>query len=158
MIYIERDYLSSHGVWCLIIMRGWKFLAWKRENLQGKTRGLMSRREHGMGLSTHWGPVTCMQALMGFLVSVRVVFGVVVGPVLGARIPVITKLILGCAVMEPQKLHIHHLGHAVDNSFVGNSHCCRDIHLDRTFRLGPTHGNEGLVVGNHFSCHDEQHC
>jgi hypothetical protein len=42
-----------------------------------------------MGLSTHQGPVTCMRALMGFVVGVRVVFGVVVGPVLGACIPVI---------------------------------------------------------------------
>jgi hypothetical protein len=65
-----------------------------------------------MGLITHRGPVTCMQALMGFVVGVRVVFGMVVGPVLGARIPVIMKLILGCMVMEPPKLHIHHLGPA----------------------------------------------
>jgi hypothetical protein len=54
-----------------------------------------------MGLSTHQGPVTSMQALMGFVVGVRVVFGVVIGPVLGACIPVILKLILGCAAMEP---------------------------------------------------------
>ncbi len=96
-----------------------------------------------------------MQALMGFLVSVRVVFGVVVGPVLGARIPVITKLILGCVAMEPPNLHIHHLGLAGDNSFVGNSLGCKVICLDRTFWLGPTHGNEGLAMGNHFSCSDE---
>ncbi len=54
-----------------------------------------------MGLSTHQGPVTCMQASMGFVVGVRVMFGVVLGPVLGTCIPVITKLILGCTVMEP---------------------------------------------------------
>jgi hypothetical protein len=71
----------------------------KRENLQGKTRGLMASREQGMGLSTQQGPVTCMQASMGFVVGVRVVFGVVVGPVLGTCIPVITKLILGCAAI-----------------------------------------------------------
>jgi hypothetical protein len=53
-----------------------------------------------MGLSTHQGPVTCMQALMGFVVGVRVMIGMVVGPVLGARILVITKLILGCAATE----------------------------------------------------------
>ncbi len=46
---------------------------------------------------------------MGFVVGVRVVFGVVVGPVLGTCIPVISKLFLGCAAMEPPKLHIHHL-------------------------------------------------
>jgi hypothetical protein len=51
----------------------------------------MGRRERGMGLSTHRGPVTGMLALMGFVVGVRVVFGVVFGPVLGTCIPVIIK-------------------------------------------------------------------
>jgi hypothetical protein len=111
-----------------------------------------------MGLGTHQGPATCMQALVGFVVGVRVMFGVVVGPILGTCIPVITKLILGCAATESPKLHIHHLGLAGDNCLVGNSCCCRIICLDRTFRLGPTHGNEGLVVGNHFLCSDEQCC
>ncbi len=111
-----------------------------------------------MGLSTHQGSVTFMQALKGFVVDVRVVFGVIVGPVLGTCIPVITKLILGCAAMEPPKSHIHHLGPAGDSGFVGISRCCKVIHLDRTFWLGPTHGNEGLAVGNHLSCSDEQRC
>ncbi len=86
------------------------------------------------------------------------VFGVVVGPVLGACIPVISKLILGCTATEPPKLHIHHLGPAGHNSLVGNSSCCRVIRLDRIFRLEPTHGDEGLAVGNHFTCHDEKRC
>jgi hypothetical protein len=111
-----------------------------------------------MGLSTHQGPVTCMQVSMGFVVGVRVVFGVVVGPVLGTCIAVIMKLILRCSATEPPALHIHHLGPAGHNSLVGDSCCCRVIHLDRTFRLGQTHGNEGLAVGNHFLCSDEQHC
>ncbi len=97
-----------------------------------------------------------MQASKGFVVGVRVVFGVVVHPVLGSLIPVIMKLILGCATAtEPPKLHIHYIGPAGDNSFVGKSRCCRVIHLDRTFWFGPTHGGEGLVVKNHFSCSDE---
>jgi hypothetical protein len=73
---------------------------------------------------------------MGFVVGVRVVFGVVVGRVLGTCIPVITKLILGCAAMEPPKLHIHHLGPAGDNSLVDNSCCYKVICLDRTFLVG----------------------
>jgi hypothetical protein len=91
---------------------------------------------------------------MCFVVGVGVMFGVVVGLVLGARIPVITKLILGCAAAEPPKLHTHHLGPAGDNSFIGSSRDCRVISLNRTFWLGPTHGDEGLAVGNHFSCSD----
>jgi hypothetical protein len=115
----------------------------------------MGRNKHGIGLSTHQGPVTCMQASMGFMVGVRVVFGEVVGPVLGACIAVTSKLILGCTATEPSKLHIHNLGPVGHNSLVGNSSCCRVIHLDRTFWLGPTHGHEGLAVGNHFMCSDE---
>ncbi len=92
---------------------------------------------------------------MGFVGVVMVVFGMVVGPVLGAHIPVITKLILEIAVTEPPKLHIHHFCPAGDNGFVGHSRDCRVIHLDRPFWLGPTHGNEGLAVGNHFLCSDE---
>ncbi len=95
---------------------------------------------------------------MGFVVGVRVVFGVVVASVLGACIPVITKLILGCTAKEPPKSHIHHLGPAGHNSLVGNSCCCRVIRLDRTFRLGPIYGDEGLAVGNHFTCHDKECC
>ncbi len=42
------------------------------------------------------------------MVGVRVMFGVVVRPVFGASIPVITKLILRCAATEPPEMHIHH--------------------------------------------------
>ena len=125
MIYMERDFPSSHGVWCQIVMKGWNCVGLKKGNLQWKTRGLMGRREREMGLSTHRGPITCMLALMGFVVGVSVVFGVVVSPVLGACIPVISKLILGCAATEPPKLHIHHLGPAGHNSLFGNFSCCR---------------------------------
>ncbi len=118
----------------------------------------MGRNEHVMGLSTHRGPVTCMQASIGFVVGVRVVFSVVVVPVLSACIQVISKLILGCAATEPPKLHIHQLGPAGHNSLLGNSSCCRIIRMDRTFRFGPTHGDEGLAVGNHFTCRDEKRC
>jgi hypothetical protein len=118
----------------------------------------MGRSERRIGSSTHPGPVTCMRSSMGFVVGVRVVFGVVVSPVLGTCIPAISKLIEGCAATEPPKSHIHHLRPAGHNSLVGNSSCCRVICLDRTFRLGLTHGNEGLVVGNHFTCHDEKCC
>ncbi len=96
-----------------------------------------------------------MRASKGFVVGVMVMFGMVVGPVLGACIPVIMKLILGCTATEPPKLHIRHLGPAGDNSFIGNSRSCRVIHLDRTFWLGPIHVNEGLAVGNHFLCSGE---
>jgi hypothetical protein len=56
-----------------------------------------------MGLSTHQGLVTCMRALMGFMVGVRVVFVVAIVPVLGTCIPIISKSILVCMAMEPKK-------------------------------------------------------
>jgi hypothetical protein len=59
---------------------------------------------------------------MGFMVGVWVVFGVVVGPVFGAGIPVVTELVLGGAATEPLEAHIHHFGPAENNHFVGNSH------------------------------------
>jgi hypothetical protein len=55
-----------------------------------------------------------MQALMGLVLGARVVFGLVVSPVLGTCIPVITKMILGCPATEPPKSPIHHLGPAGD--------------------------------------------
>ncbi len=53
------------------------------------------------------------------MVGVRVVFGVVVSPGFGASILVIIKLVLGSSAMEPPEAHIHHLGPAGDNRFVG---------------------------------------
>ncbi len=78
-------------------------------------------------------------------------FGGVVGPVFGACIPVITKLVLRCTATEPPEPHIHHFAPARNNSFIGNPRCCGFISLDRTFRLGPTHVDVGLAVGNHCS-------
>ncbi len=67
------------------------------------------------GLSADRIPGACMSDLVGFMVGVRVVFGVVVSPFIGVRIPVITKLVLGSAALEPPEVHIHHLGPARDN-------------------------------------------
>jgi hypothetical protein len=108
-----------------------------------------------MGLSAHQRSDSCMRTKMGFMVGIWVMFGVVVGPVFGACIPVIMKLVLRCMAMEPSELHIHHFAPARNNSFIGNPRCSGVISLDRTFRLGPTHVNKVLVVGNHLSCCDE---
>ncbi len=58
---------------------------------------------------------------MGFMVGVRVVFGVVVSPVFKARIPVVTELVLGGTATEPPEAHIHHFGPAGNNYFIGNT-------------------------------------
>jgi hypothetical protein len=53
--------------------------------------------------------------------AVRVVFGVVASPIFRARIPVITKLVLGSVATEPPEVHIHHFGPAGNNCFIGNT-------------------------------------
>jgi hypothetical protein len=62
-----------------------------------------------------------MSTLVGFMVGVRVVFGVVVSPVFRARIPVVMELVLGTAATEPPEAHIHLFGPARNNCFIGNT-------------------------------------
>ncbi len=92
------------------------------------------------------------------MVGVWVMFGVVIGPVFGSSIPVISKLVLRCTASKPPEAHIHHFGPAGDNCFVGNTDGGGVISLDRSFRLWPSHSDEGLPVGNHFSCGDKKGC
>jgi len=82
-------------------------------------------------------PDACMSYSVGFMVGVRVVFGVVVSPGFGASILVIIKLVLGSSAMEPPEAHIHHLGPAGDNRFVGDTCGSGVISLDRAFWLWP---------------------
>jgi hypothetical protein len=73
------------------------------------------------GSCAYWVPDACMSTSVGFMGGVRVVFGVVVSPVFRARVPVITKLVLGSAAMEPPEAHIPHFGPAGNNCFIGNT-------------------------------------
>ncbi len=108
------------------------------------------------GLLANRVPDTSMSCPVGFMVGVWVVFGVIISPVFGASVPVISKLVLRCAAAKPPEAHIHHLGPAWYNRFVGNTHGRGVISLDRRFWLWPSHGDEGLPVGNHFACSDEK--
>ena len=58
---------------------------------------------------------------VGFVVGVRVVLGMVVGPVFGSGVPVVAELVLRATVLEPPEAHIHHLDPAGDNCFVSNT-------------------------------------
>jgi hypothetical protein len=62
-----------------------------------------------------------MSTSVGFMVGVRVVFGVVISPVFRAHIQVITKLVLVSVATEPPEAHIHHLGMARNYCFIGNT-------------------------------------
>ncbi len=46
-------------------------------------------------------PDNSMGSPVGFMVGVWVMFGVVIGPVFGSSIPVISKLVLRSAAMKP---------------------------------------------------------
>jgi hypothetical protein len=59
-----------------------------------------------------------MSAAMSLVVGVWVVFCVVVSPVLGASIPVESKLVLRGPAAEPPKTHIHHLAPTRNNTIV----------------------------------------
>ena len=76
-----------------------------------------------------------MRYAVGFVVGVRVVFGVVIGPVFGASIPVIMKLVLGSSAPEPPEVYIHHFGPVGYNRFVGDTCGGGVISLDRAFWL-----------------------
>jgi hypothetical protein len=96
-----------------------------------------------------------MGAAMGFMVGVRMVFSIVISPVFGASIPIVTKLVLGFLATEPPKSHIHHFAPTRDNRIVGNTRGSEVISLDRIFGLGPSHVDKGLVVRNYLMCRDE---
>jgi hypothetical protein len=62
-----------------------------------------------------------MSTLVGFMVGVRVVFGVVVSPVFRASIPVVMKLVLEGMATELPQAHMHHLGPVGHNLFIDNT-------------------------------------
>ena len=97
--------------------------------------GLASREDS----CVHPIPYTSMSVLVGFMVGVWVVFCVVVHPVLGSCIPVVSKLVLSCPATEPPEVHIHHFAPARDNSIVNNPSSSGVVCLDRAFGLGLSH-------------------
>jgi hypothetical protein len=125
-----QDGLSIQGVWgsahpCgnipnvgIIIGRKEKV---KWENMKRETQGPVARRDWRKGLCAYRVSDACMSTLVGFMVGVRVVFGVVVSPVFRVDVPVVTELVLGGGSTEPPEAHIHHFGLAGHNCFVGNT-------------------------------------
>ncbi len=114
----------------------------KRRTREGKPGGQWSSDE---------GRDACMSLSVGFMVGIWVVFCVVVGPVLGARVPIVPELVLRCAATEPPEAHIHHFAPARHNGIINNSGCFGVVRLDWAFGLGPAHVDEGLAVGNHLT-------
>ena len=97
-------------------------------------------------------PDTCMCKSICIMVSIWVVLGVVVGQVLRSRIPVLTELVLGSTATEPPYTHIHHFAPSGNNCVVGHPSCRGVVRLDRAFRLGPAHVDQGLTMRYHLTC------
>ena len=84
------------------------------------------------------------------MVGVRVMFGIVVGPVFRAGVPIVSKLVLRFTAAEPPKSHVHYFALSRNNSVVGNPCSSRVVSLDRRFGLGPAYVDMGLAVWYHF--------
>ncbi len=78
----------------------------KRENLNRETHGPVARHDWRKGICAYQAPDACMSTLVGFMVGVRVVFGVVVSPVFRASVRVVMGLVLGGAATEPPEAHV----------------------------------------------------
>jgi hypothetical protein len=73
------------------------------------------------GLLAWWFPDSSMRGSVRFMVGIRVVLGMVVGPVFGSGVPVVAELVLRAMASEPPDAHIHHLDPAGDNHLVDNT-------------------------------------
>ncbi len=93
-----------------------------------------------------------MDGSVGFMVDWWVVLGVVVCPIVAARIPVAAELLLRFSAAEPPKVEIHGLGFLRNNGEVGDTNGSRVVHLDGRAWLRPTRFDEGLMEGDHFLC------
>ncbi len=87
---------------------------------------------------------------VGFVVDGQVVFGVVVGQVATAFVPVEAKLFLGFTALEPPYAEIHGLGFPWNDGEVGDADCRGVVRLDLSAGLWPTHFVEGLLERNYF--------
>ena len=85
---------------------------------------------------------------VGFVVDGWVVFGVIVGQVATAFVPVEAELFLGFAASEPPQAEIHGLGFPWNDGEVGNANCSGVVCLDRSAGLWPTQFVECLSERN----------
>ena len=61
----------------------------------------------------------------------RVVFGVVIGEIVGTFVPIEPELALGFPASEPMDLHANHFDAACDDGVVYESDCSQIVCLDR---------------------------
>ncbi len=85
-------------------------------------------------------------------------FGVVIGEIVGAFVPIEAKLALGFSTSEPVDSHANHFDAACDDGVVYESDCSRIVCLDGRLGLWPTHFSECVADGYHVTCGDVQCC
>ena len=68
--------------------------------------------------------LSCVRTSVCQVVSGRVVFGVVIGEIVGAFVPIEAKLALGFAASEPVDSHANHFDAACDDGVINKSNCC----------------------------------
>ncbi len=79
-----------------------------------------------------------------------VVFGVVVGQIASAFVPVVVELFLGFTASQPPEAEIHGLGFPRDDGVVDDVGSSGVVHLDGSAWLWPTRFVEGLLERDHF--------
>ncbi len=92
------------------------------------------------------------------VVSGRVVFGVVIGKIVGAFVPIEAELALGFSTSEPMDSHANNLDAACDDSVIYESDCSQIVCLDGQLGLWSTHFSKCVADGDHVACGDVQNC
>ena len=127
----------------------------KREHSRGENPRANGLARRNVSCSDP-APYACMSASVSLMVGGWMVFSVVISQILGASIPTVMEMVLRGPAVKPPKAHIPHLVPMRGNSVVNDPCSSGVVSLDGAPGLGPSHVNEDLPVGNHFSCCDEE--
>ena len=84
------------------------------------------------------------------------VFGAIIGKIVGTSIPKEPELALSFAAAEPVVLHVYSFGVTLDDGVIRNTNCSGVIKLDRRFGMRKTHLDKGLMKLEHGFDVDEE--
>ena len=85
------------------------------------------------------------------MVRRTMMFGPIVGSVVGSWMPVVAKLVLGVTALQPVELHVHCFGASWLNVVVDNAMGCAVVGLDGCGRLLVAHLFEEVLHGDCFT-------
>ena len=85
-----------------------------------------------------------------------VIFGAIIGKIIGTRSLKEPELALSFTAAEPVVLYVHDFSLTLDDGVIRNTNCSGVITLDGIFGLRPTHINKGLTKLEHgFGAYEE---